>query len=137
MKEVSAEFPLIEDRIENLQDVFNIVWGGAQNMKGQSKLPEYGTCAYRGLNGAKCFVGMCIENDTLAAEMDKLGAVSDVLSSYVEVGLPAWFKDLAEDLEALQEIHDDCFKDWEVELTNFAKRNKLTIPGPWVQPSSI
>lgn len=88
------------------QRVFDVVVKHLGTMKQQSIAPERTagmvTCAYRGLNGAKCAIGVLMSDHRYRPEF----AGKAVSTSIVSAALPKWAQGDAAYLNSLQEVHD-------------------------------
>lgn len=123
------------------QEIFNIVWdhlitkASPKSVARRPARPDVDTCAYRGVNGAKCAVGVLIDDET-ALEWD---TKSD--SAFSQVDLPEHLAHLAPHthlLCRLQEAHDrelsgDVQEDRLKLLRGVARDFALELPEGFIQ----
>lgn len=109
----------------NLQEAFNVVWQHAKKLQRSTRVCSDGfeRCAYRGADGAMCFVGVLMPTCT---DLQELNTVWELhREGYVPVEGPK----VIPFLEALQNVHDNSqAKDWEYDLCELADRFDLEVP---------
>jgi hypothetical protein len=116
----------------NQQEMFNIVWEHAKKKQKSLKSSSYrDSCAYRGNDGAKCFIGACIKDEDYdpSFDDDELStAFEDLVRNHPK--MREYFKDIPLQFGTdLQDIHDaHPVEKWEYLLRNFAFKYKLSIP---------
>jgi hypothetical protein len=102
--------------------------------QGKRALTDKGGCAYRGLGGTKCAVGVLIPDDKYSESMEGLSANLLIANGYVDV-----FSCNLTLLESLQSIHDDKLSWWakggfseygERRLANLARTHLLVYTPP-------
>lgn len=107
------------------QTFFNAVWERAKDKRrsmlgNRDSLPR---CAYRGPEGLRCFVGVCIPDDEYKAEFERL-FTSEVLQSVPSlVGVDMRL------IAKAQSIHDHSPEwSWESYLRELAEEYGLEVP---------
>lgn len=112
----------------NLQEIFNKIYLHAQKKQPSFINGQYGRCAYRGPNGAMCFIGCCIPDERYDPKFDSnFIGLHEVLHELPDV--LATNNVRYDQIRALQLIHDQhppC--DWNTLLKEFANTYELTIP---------
>lgn len=109
------------------QEIFDKAWTGLKSqgfVKSQSESAS--GCAYRGDYGLRCAVGWCIPDNAYSAKFEGVAAEDvDIRKAAGIDGRDATFAAI------LQKQHDQSKdpSDMEELLRNFARVNKLTIPG--------
>jgi hypothetical protein len=118
------------------QDIFNMVWSHFVINKGApSVMPEDpGVCAYRGKHGAKCAIGILLDDSEYSEDFESRDALDifEALPSRITQMTKPWF------MRELQRCHDnaaheasndtDFHQYIENDLVMFAKKYNLTIP---------
>ena len=109
-----------------MSDWFRTIYRHAK--KKEKSVDSEGHCAYRGVNGAKCFVGLLIPDGMYNEACERKHIVGALLRCDDPLGvLSARELDF---LAAMQLIHDDWPVDmWEDKLIDMALRYKLK-PNP-------
>lgn len=117
------------------QQAFDKVWQRfvVEKASQSSKLDADGAeiCAYRGLDGARCAIGLLIDDRDYRPEMEgraaeKLHGLAN--SPLVLATLPLCDRDGNTLCERLQSAHDDCFDRMRDELTAIAEQFGLQVP---------
>ena len=97
--------------------------------QGEQSLDSTGNrCAYRGLRGLKCAVGVLIPEEEYNVEMEHRPIMELVEKSLVPTSLKGLSLDM---LVAVQDLHDDLPVNlWEQAFKEVAGRYNLVVPPP-------
>lgn len=123
------------------QDLFNTVVTGLYK-QGKCSVSGNGNCMYRGLNGAKCAVGMLIKDEYYDPELENLDAGNTNVGLAIQASIGRELSKQEKDLlNLLQGAHDDlsvadfCYLGVDVwrekiieGLTAIAREYGLTMP---------
>lgn len=95
----------------NPNEALNVI---VKNLKaGATQSLNAKNCAYRGENGAKCFIGMLIPDEVYDPQLDQMGCtVTDLANGFlyfkpIQIDYPADSKTKIKVMQMLQSIHDD------------------------------
>ena len=121
----------------NQQDVFDRVVAHAREQGRRSMLPT-GSCAYRGEDGTKCFIGALITDEAYHRGLECQGASShEVHEALAASGVVVETTEDVNLCSRLQTIHDetgvagwDIRNHWETEFQNVAQQFGLTYTPP-------
>ena len=118
------------------QDVFNRVVAHARQQGRRSMLPT-GSCAYRGEDGTKCFIGALITDEAYYWRLECQGVSShEVLEALAASGVIVETTDEMVFCSRLQTIHDgsgihgDTPRQWEDNFRATARQFDLTYTPP-------